>query len=222
MYQALIQETKECLEQERNKEKAMQMAAYMKNLFPFYGVPAPQRKEITKLLRKKYTIDKKDFFAFAKACFACKEREMHYVFFDTIEKYKKTFDADMLAIAEYTITTNSWWDSVDATQGLLLRNTFIKNPSLLDSYTKKWMQSDTMWLRRVSITAQLGFREKTNTDILTRSIEANLQETEFFITKAIGWALREYAKTNPTWVLLFIQTHTLKPLSIREAMKHLG
>jgi 3-methyladenine DNA glycosylase AlkD len=217
----IICEAKTLFEQQRNDYQAKRMGAYMKNHFTFYGIASPQRKEITKVLKQKYILDKKDFLDFAKQCFECNEREMQYLFFDILEKYIKEFDEDTIKIAEYTITNKSWWDSVDATQGLLLRHTFIKHKSLLDAYTQKWMKDKNMWLNRVSITAQLGFKEQTNTDILTRNIEANMHQSAFFITKAIGWALREYAKTNPTWVWEFLNTHTLKPLSIREATKHL-
>ena len=88
---------------------------------------------------------------------------------------------------------------------------------------RTWSRDADRWRRRTSVICQLGSKAATDADLLADCVEANLADPDFFLCKGIGWALREQAKTDPGWVLAFVQTHpTLSPLSRREALKHLG
>ncbi len=135
------------------------------------------------------------------------------------------------------IVSKSWWDTVDALDELVghLLLTGCKQATENDStayeqvktLVKEWAQAENFWIRRIAIDCQLSFKNQTDLELLSYTIEKNLLGSsfadEFFITKAIGWALRDLAKTNSAWVIKFIEEHENKmaKLSIREASKHL-
>lgn len=209
-------------EAHRNSEQALAMSAYMKNLFPFLGIPSPARKEIFKQHLATYGLPEyQDLFAFVKSCYAQPEREYHYFAVDLASKFAKKADESFVPIMEYLITHNSWWDSVDSVSGNCARHFFKKHTALQAPVTRKWMDSGNMWLQRSALIFQLGYKQQTNEQLLFRYINELKHSKEFFIQKAIGWALREYAKTHPVQVQQFVATHTLAPLSKREATKHI-
>ena len=122
---------------------------------------------------------------------------------------------------EWMITHNSWWDSVDSTNSNVISKFFLKYPEHIAAYTLKWNRSNNNWLKRMSILFQLTYKKNTNTVLLAAYIENAINEEDFFIRKAIGWALRAYAYTDPKWVIHFVKAHpNLSPLSKREALKH--
>ena len=122
---------------------------------------------------------------------------------------------------EWMITHNSWWDSVDSTNSNVISKFFLKYPEHIAVYTLKWNRSNNNWLKRMSILFQLTYKKNTNTTLLAAYIENTINEEDFFIRKAIGWALRAYAYTDPKWVIHFVKAHpNLSPLSKREALKH--
>jgi 3-methyladenine DNA glycosylase AlkD len=119
------------------------------------------------------------------------------------------------------ITHNSWWDSVDSTNTHVISKFFLKYPEYIDTYAGKWNQSENKWLIRMSILFQLTYKSKTNTQLLTKYIEHTQLHEDFFVRKAIGWALRAYTYTNKKWVIQFVKGHpSLSNLSKREALKH--
>jgi 3-methyladenine DNA glycosylase AlkD len=132
-------------------------------------------------------------------------------------------DAGMLPVYEEIVRTGAWWDFVDGVSpricGLLLAHRSLMTPVLLE-----WSRDADLWIRRAAITSQLKSKAATDTDLLGAVIEANLDDPEFFIRKAIGWALREFAKTNPGWVKDFVAQHArqLSPLSRKEALRHVN
>ncbi len=205
----------------RNPTQAAVMSAYMKNLFPFFGIPSPLRKEIFKThLAKNGLPDYRQLFAIIKNCYEQPEREYHYFAIELAGKFAKKADESFVPIMEYLITKNSWWDSVDSVASNCTRHFFMRNVSLQIPVTGKWMNSGNMWLQRASILFQLNYRQQTNEQLLFNYILELQHSKEFFIQKAIGWALREYAKHNRKAVEQFIEKATLMPLSIREAQKH--
>ena len=123
-------------------------------------------------------------------------------------------------LSEEMIKQKSWWDSVDHIATWILGPYFQKYPNQIKDVTFKWNQSENFWLQRSSIMFQKSYRSKTDTKLLTDYILHCAGSKEFFIQKAIGWALREYAKTNPDWVKKFVKTNELPVLSRREALKH--
>jgi 3-methyladenine DNA glycosylase AlkD len=127
---------------------------------------------------------------------------------------------DLLDLHRHQVVTGAWWDHVDETAHRI-EDLLVTHPASVDPVLRAWSTDDDRWLRRVSIISQLGRREETDLDLLAAVIEPNLAEQDFFVRKAIGWALRQQARTSPHWVREFVETHELSTLSRREALKHL-
>lgn len=117
---------------------------------------------------------------------------------------------------EWLISTKSWWDTVDAIAPKPVGKIAASYPEVIEETLDGWAVHENMWLRRAAILFQLKYKEKTDDALLYRYILKNADSKEFFIQKAIGWALREYSKTNPASVKEFIENHKLAPLSVRE------
>ncbi len=217
-----VQALQSHFEAHRNLEKAEPMAKYMKNLFPFLGIQAPDRTKLLREFLKEHGKPKSDDIEIiVRELWSLPEREYHYIALGLLEKSIKKADESIVPLLEYMITTKSWWDTVDYLATRLVGVLFAAHPSLIDTYIPKWMASGNMWLQRISILFQLKYKDKTDPKLLFSLMEQLSRSKEFFIQKAIGWALREYAKTAPEAVLQFVETHTLAPLSKREGLKHL-
>ncbi len=209
------------LDEYRNDVDADKMNAYMKGQFSFFGIKTKQRRALTKLHNKKLVLDVDELLPFAKICFAYPEREMHHYALDTIASFKKIHNAGSIDISEFFCEKNAWWDTVDMVNSLVNKKIFLNNRNLLHTKSTSWMQDTNFWKRRLAIIAQLKFKLETDTELLSKVIEANLGSNEFFINKAIGWALRDYGDHNPSWVLDYIKRTNLEPLSRREAIRKL-
>ena len=196
--------------------------AYLLNQFEFYGIKTPLRRTLCKAFYKSNPIkDHNELSALIKECFNEPQRELHYFAIELLGHHKKLWSKKTLPLIEWMITHNSWWDSVDSTNTHVIGKFFIQYPEYIQEYTHKWNRSSNKWLQRMSILFQLLYRENTNTDLLTNYIEHCILEADFFIRKAIGWALRSYANTDPKWVVKFVKAHPqLSNLSKREALKH--
>ena len=196
--------------------------AYLLNQFEFYGIKTPLRRQICKEFYKTNPIkDHNELSSLIKECFAEPQRELHYFAIELLGHHKKLWSKKTLPLIEWMITHHSWWDSVDSTNSHVISKFFIKFPEYIEAYTFKWNRSNNKWLKRMSILFQLLYKEKTNTTLLTEYIEHTQFEEDFFIRKAIGWALRSYANTDPKWVVQFVKAHPkLSNLSKREALKH--
>ena len=138
-----------------------------------------------------------------------------------MQKYKKHINETHIPFLEELIVTKSWWDSVDSIVPTFLGGIFLKHPELISAYIPKWIASDNIWLQRTAILFQLKYKEKMDEELLFWIIGQLHSSKEFFIQKAIGWVLREYAKTNPDAVWEYVQNNELAPLSKREAIKHI-
>lgn len=209
----------ETLKANANPEKAAGMSAYLKDQFKFLGIQKPERERLTREFLKQKKKEQGVDWAFAEACYERPEREFHYLAVDYVLLVSDRLMPDDLARIESLITRNSWWDTVDM-YNVPIGRMFLKYPQMSETI-KQWMTSDNMWLRRMSIIFQLHLKKDTDTGLLKEAIESNLGSKEFFINKAIGWALREYSKTDPEWVRAFIKSHELAPLSVREASKYI-
>lgn len=208
-------------------EQAQPMEAYMRQQFPFIGVKASERKQFERPYFKEWKKELRkqemphlNWMALDRL-WQEEAREFQYVVCDFVKTCENFLQPSDLQVLLHFITTKAWWDTVDSLAKPIghLVHTY---PELLPE-VDLWMTSQNLWLKRLSIIHQLSFKENTDTDLLTRAIEANLGSKEFFINKAIGWALREYAKTDPDWVKAFIKEKQaqLNPLSLREASKYL-
>jgi len=204
----------------RNEEQAIPMAKYMRNLFPFLGLKTPVRKALSKKFFKEKKKDKEIDWDFIFRCYELPEREFQYLAIDYMKEVADLFTPDDLGKIGELITTKSWWDTVDAINHVV-GHIAMKYPEVKETTILRWMESDNIWLKRISIIFQLKYKEKTDTEFLEKAILRNANTDEFFINKAIGWALREYSKTNKEWVKNFIGNNQLSKLSVREGSKYI-
>ena len=187
--------------------RAAQMRAYMRGQFPFLGISTPARREASQhTLRGMRNLDR----SFIAACFQAEERELQYVACDHIRGVGIT-DPEL---AYFLIRTRPWWDTVDALAKPIGAGS--------DASTmRRWAVDEDFWVRRVAIIHQLGLGHRTDLELLSWIIQQNLGSGEFFINKAIGWALRDLARHDPSWVQDLADSTELSPLSRREALKNL-
>lgn len=205
-----------------NKENATAMGAYMKHHFEFFGIKTPERRAICKEHWKKYKLESlKQVEEIVGQLWQLPQREFQYYGIELLHYYKKLWKPSTLSLFEYCIEHKSWWDSVDAIASDWIGEFMMIYPAKI-SITKKWNHSENMWLQRTSILFQKRYKQKTSTDLLSEYILNTCSSKEFFIQKAIGWALREYAKTNEDWVKTFVKEHEhqLASLSKKEALKN--
>jgi 3-methyladenine DNA glycosylase AlkD len=207
-----------------SRELAIPMEDYMKNHFPFYGIKTDKRRLIFKAIWEEHQEEVKQHGReIAMQLFAFKEREMHYCGIEIlIKNLKKNYQRDDIQLIENILTTNSWWDSVDTISKYILGEYLVEFPKETSKVINRFSDSDNMWLNRSAILFQLGYKQKTNADVLFRECIKHAHSKEFFIQKAIGWALREYGKYFPDKVKEFVNQANLKPLSIKEALKNIS
>lgn len=207
-------------EKAANATEAVGMKAYMLNQFEFLGIKAPIRDSIVfPFIKNNPIISTTQLNEVVEYLWAQPFRENHYAAIDVFEKNHRLWDADSKSLIEFCITHQSWWDTVDGIASDWLHIYFNKFPAKIIPITSKWNLSKNIWLQRSSILFQKKCKADTNTQLLSKYILHLIDSKEFFIQKAIGWALREYSKTNPSWVKAFVSTTELAPLSKREALK---
>ena len=223
--------------QYKNEENAEKQAAYLRHQFEFIGLKTPERRLLAKDFLKEKKADRQIDWELVFEFWNLPEREFQYLALDYLHQMKKWFIFDDMEKIKKLTVSKSWWDTVDALDelvGQLLltgRKQATENDSTayeqVKTLVKEWAQAENFWIRRIAIDCQLSFKNQTDLELLSYNIEKNLLGSsfadEFFITKAIGWALRDLAKTNSAWVIKFIEEHENKmaKLSIREASKHL-
>lgn len=213
-------EIKKLFESKEDKENAIAMSKYMRNMFDFYGLSTPKRKEIYNDLLKSEKKSKRIDWTFLDKCYKDTHREFQYLVSDYLLAMKQyvTFE-DISKIQNY-ITQKSWWDTIDFLCKVIgdveLRDPRVKKLML------KWSNDENIWIKRSAIEHQLNLKDKTDCELLEKIIVNCFGTDEFFINKAIGWALREYSKTNPKWVRDFIDKYNdkMNNLSIKEASKY--
>jgi 3-methyladenine DNA glycosylase AlkD len=204
-----------------NEKEAEPMKKYMKDHFPFLGIKSPIRKELEKVFFKETGILKEPFDQeLIIELWEKEEREYQYTALTYIEKSSKRLQKEDLALMERLVLEKSWWDTVDAIAAKPVGQIAEKFPEVIEETIDDWSVHVNMWLRRTAILFQLKYKEKTDEERLYRYIRSNSDSKEFFIQKAIGWALREYSKTNPSSVKQFIYENSLAPLSVREGSKY--
>jgi 3-methyladenine DNA glycosylase AlkD len=210
------------LNRQVNKEDAEPMKKYMRDQFEFFGIRSPILKQSMKDFLKEYGLpSKEELPTFIKEAWSRPEREMQYATFTIVEKLKKQMTKEDIEWIEYTIVNKSWWDTVDHIAKHIAGVYFMKFPEEIEHVTERWVQSKNIWLMRSAILFQLGYKDKTDKELLAQIIRDTKYDQDFFIRKGIGWALREYAYTDPDWVWEFVHTEELSPLSYKEAIKNI-
>lgn len=204
----------------RNAEIALAQKAYMRNQFEYYGLKSPVRKEIQKpFLLKNNLPTKQQLPHLIETLWLKPQREYQYFAQELFLRHSKQFEVADLELMEFMVVNKSWWDTVDFIAVNLIGNYFKAFPEQRDKATNRWMASNNIWLQRSAILFQLKYKEQLDTVFLTEIIEQQLDSKEFFINKAIGWILREYSKTNPDWVITFVDKTVLSHLSKKEALR---
>ncbi len=203
-------------------DKKPGMEAYMRNKFTFIGVSSQKRKIILKELQSIPNIkDSKILIPLVENLWLQTEREYQYIGMDLLIKYHKLLNTEHIPFLLQLVETKSWWDTVDMLAASVLGSVLIRNTHALPAFIETLSNSNNFWLNRTAIICQLKFKDKTNITLLEIAILPHIQSNEFFIQKSIGWALRQYARTNALYVIDFVHSHSLKPLSKKEALKHL-
>jgi len=209
--------------QNKNEDNAFQMKKYMKDLFSFYGIKTTERRAVFhELLKSNQQEISENYRAIALILLNKEYRELHYCGIEIlIKNLKKNYRKDDIKLIETFLITNSWWDSVDTISKYLLGQYLIEFPNETEKVIERFSNSNNMWLNRSAIIFQLGYKKNTNYELLFSECVKHSQSKEFFIQKAIGWALREYGSVNPGLVLNFVNNTDLKSLSRKEAIRKL-
>ena len=209
------------LEENRNELLAESMSKYMQDKFRFLGVRGATRTEIYKKYfpdaRKTKTVD----WDFVESCWNKEEREFQYVVVYYLKAMQKFLKREDISRLKYLIVTKSWWDTIDLLAKVV--GSLIIRIEGYDQIMLEWSKDSNIWLRRVAILYQLSLKDKVDKQVLDKILVNNLGDSEFFINKAVGWALRDYSKYNPEWVREFIKKNkeNMANLSIREASKYI-
>ncbi|RLC22949.1 MAG: DNA alkylation repair protein [Deltaproteobacteria bacterium] len=203
-----------------NDDYAFRMKKYMKDKFDYFGIKSPERKILKKAFTDEYGFPElSELDNIVKVCWQLPQREFQYFIMEVLGRLAKKAGKERIELYEYLIENKSWWDTVDYIASNLVGVHFRLYHDLIIPFTRKWMNSGNMWLQRTAILFQLKYRKDTDLLLLTDYIQQLQGSKEFFINKAIGWILREYSKTDPDWVVRFIEKNELANLSKREALK---
>jgi len=208
--------------------RAPAMQAYMKSELPFWGVPAPALKVLCRALFESQTFARAEDWraAVLELWRGAERREERYaaIALSGVRAARAFQDLDALPMYEEMIVTGAWWDYVDVLAAHRIGPLLAAHPREMRKILREWSRSPNLWRRRSAILCQLSFGKATDVALLYAWIEPSLSSTEFFLQKAIGWALRQLARTEPREVLRYVKAHRaeLSPLSQREALKHIA
>jgi 3-methyladenine DNA glycosylase AlkD len=202
--------------------------AYMKSAMPYYGVPTPVLRETCKKIFSGLAWPSRILWRDQVLSLwrGAKFREERYVAIElTGHRLASHFQTPAaLPLYEEIIVTGAWWDYVDVIASNRIGPILRRDPVRMKRTMLAWSKSGNMWKRRTAILSQLSFRKQTDLGLLYACIETSLDSTEFFLRKAIGWALRQYAWTDPAEVKRYVRRNRsrLSGLSYREALKNIA
>ena len=207
--------------------RAIDQQAYMKSALPFRGVRAPDLRRICRALFDAHPLPDRagwegtvrtlwDAAAYREERYAASALTGHRL-------YRGHQNPSALPLYEHMIVTGAWWDHVDELASRRIGPVLLAYPSEVAPVMRAWSTDADRWRRRTSVICQLAAKQQTDRALLRDCLLANLDDCDFFLRKAIGWALRQYARVDPDWVLAFVAEHRerMSPLSVREATKHL-
>jgi len=222
MKKGLAQKLITALNHQSDKINAAAMGAYMKDNFEFFGVKSQTRSQCMREVLKENKLPEVEILrAEIKELWLCPKREAQYLALEIYRKEIKNENEDAIEFLQWMITTGSWWDTVDSIASNLVGPLVSKFPSIKNTHLNFWINDKNLWLRRTSLIFQLKYKDQVDEDFLTRAIEANIHDKDFFMRKAIGWSLRQYSKFNPSFVRQLVRTMPLSKLSHKEASKYL-
>lgn len=220
---SFIADLETAFQKKSNTGNAFAMAKYMRNHFSFYGIKTDERSPLFKAIWKENQEEVSEYpREIALQLFAKGQRELQYCAIEIlIKQLQGNYKKEDIQLIEKLLITNSWWDSVDTIAKNILGQYLLEYPLETENVIERFSNSQNVWLNRSAILFQLGYKQKTNFELLKSECEKHKNSNAFFIQKAIGWALREYAKTNPEAVKNFVSNTNLKQLSKKEALKNI-
>jgi 3-methyladenine DNA glycosylase AlkD len=208
-----------------NQSQAVKMAAYMKNIAPFFGVSSEPRRAIYNDWKNSLPTDLSSDHRWniVFELWEQEERELHYVAVDWINSWNvKSLQVEDVNQLRIILQSKSWWDIVDPLASNFLGKLLMNFPEVKNELIDNWSETNDFWLHRSTLIFQLKYKQKTDLDLLSQQINRFKSNKEFFIQKAIGWALRDISKWNPVWVKNEIESQQLIGLAKREASKYLS
>ncbi|WP_122262868.1 DNA alkylation repair protein [Ornithinimicrobium cerasi] len=227
---ALVAGVRAALASAGDPVRAVGQQRYMRSTLPFHGVTLPEvRRLVADQLRRHPPADRATWEATVRELWdGATHREERYaavaVARDRVAARWR--DPELLGLCRHLVVTGAWWDLVDETAGHLVGPVLLAHRAEVTPVVDAWATGEDLWLRRTAILSQLGHGAATDTALLERCVVANLEGSpfggEFFVRKAIGWALRQHARTDPAWVLDLVRRHgaRMSRLTVREATKH--
>jgi 3-methyladenine DNA glycosylase AlkD len=213
-----------------DSSKAPQMQAYMKSAMPYFGIPSAALKSILRTALATPLESRKDWEAAVRLLWdEATHREEWYAALALAghRHYQSHQDPSVLPLYRHLVVTGSWWDVVDDLASHKVGPILLRHHESTEPVIREWAVCDKLWLRRTAIICQLGAKHDTDVDLLEFALTSNLEDSSygkvFWIRKAVGWALRQHAKTDPDWVREYVAAYEsdLSGLSKREALKHL-
>lgn len=204
--------------------RAVPMRAYMKDVAPFLGLTTPVRRALSRtVVEGTPRPDETDCTAIALRCWRLPEREYQYFAVDYLRRHARVLSSGFLPVARHLVSTVPWWDTVDLLAAHVVGALVAADPALTADMDA-WIVDDDLWIARTALLHQLRYKERTDTERLFTYCLHQSGHPDFFIRKAIGWTLREYAKTDPEAVRSFLarEKGRFAPLSVREALKNIG
>lgn len=205
-------------------ERAAPMRAYMKDVAPFLGLSTPVRRALSRgVVDGLPRPGESDCAAIALRCWRLPEREYQYFAVDYLRRHARVCSSAFLPVARHLVGTRSWWDTVDLLAAHVVGALVAADPALTADMDA-WIADEDLWIARTALLHQLRYKERTDADRLFAYCLLQSGHPDFFIRKAIGWALREYARTDPEAVRAFMarERGRFAPLTVREALRNIG
>lgn len=222
---ALVRAVRDALREVADPARGAGAQAYMKSSLPSLGVRVPEVRRIAARAAREFPPESAGQLraTVLELWRTSGFREERYAAIDLTAHRLVAGDLEMLPVYAEIIRTGAWWDFADGVAGRIC-GLLLAHPGQMSAALRDWSRDPDLWIRRAAITSQLKAKKATDTALLAAVIEPNMADPEFFIRKAIGWALREYAKTDPQWVRAFVQRHggALSPLSKKEALRRIA
>lgn len=214
-----VDQLEDALLKKEDNEYAISVSKYFRNQFEFFGMKNGVRRATAKpFIENLRTSDAANLMQIIELLWAKPQREFQHTGMELLMQHRKKFNNQILAPIEFTLMNKGWWDTVDFIASNIVGWSY-KNGYLSLGDIKKWNQSEHLWLVRSSIIFQLKYKQETDWPLLQEMINNHLTHTDFFIRKAIGWALRQYSYTSEERILAYLDQHELSSLSRREALK---
>jgi 3-methyladenine DNA glycosylase AlkD len=228
MTHVLVRRVRDALKTAADPRKAPEMQAYMKSAMPYRGVSSPDQKRIWRRLFAEHPLSSAEEWRGVALTLwrdaAFREERYAATALTDLSRYASYRTVEALPMVEEMIVTGAWWDLVDPLASHHLGDILRSDRRRVSPLMKKWARDADMWKRRAAILSQLRFKADTDLALLYDCIEPNFAHTDFFIRKAIGWALRQYAWVDAQEVRRYVRAHKseLSGLSVREALKNVG